>query len=195
MPDHAELVCELLDACGIERADVLGYSWGGAVAQELARRAPDRVGRLVLCATSPGLGARPPRPVAAALLMTPARYYHPWLLAQTVPHIAGGVTKRERHAVRMRRPIRLESRPSVVGYAHQLLDLGLVVAALAAPHQRPHARRRRRRRSRRAHRERALAGRADPRRASASRPGRRAPVPLDQPDDVVPHILDFLDGA
>jgi pimeloyl-ACP methyl ester carboxylesterase len=36
---------------------VLGYSFGGAVAQELARLAPDRVRRLVLAATSFGWGA------------------------------------------------------------------------------------------------------------------------------------------
>lgn len=65
-------------------SDVLGYSFGGALAQELARRAPERVRRLVLCATAPGLGGSPPRPLAALMLATPARYYHPRLLALTV---------------------------------------------------------------------------------------------------------------
>ncbi len=37
--------------------DVLGYSFGGAVAQELARLAPDRVTRLVLAATNFGWGS------------------------------------------------------------------------------------------------------------------------------------------
>src|SRR6478672_313400 len=45
--------------------DVLGYSGGGVLAQELARRAPGRIRRLVLCAASPGLGGGPPRPLAA----------------------------------------------------------------------------------------------------------------------------------
>ena len=44
----AGVVRELLDALGLERVDVLGYSFGGALAQELAHRAPDRVRRLVL---------------------------------------------------------------------------------------------------------------------------------------------------
>lgn len=37
----------------------------------------------------------PPRPVAALMLATQARYYHPRLLALTVPHLAGGRTARE----------------------------------------------------------------------------------------------------
>jgi pimeloyl-ACP methyl ester carboxylesterase len=41
----------LLDALGVEQADVLGYSLGGAIAQELALAAPDRVRGLILCAT------------------------------------------------------------------------------------------------------------------------------------------------
>lgn len=41
----------LLDALGIERAHVLGYSLGSAVAQELALAAPDRVASLVLLCT------------------------------------------------------------------------------------------------------------------------------------------------
>jgi pimeloyl-ACP methyl ester carboxylesterase len=44
----------LLDRLGVERAHVLGASLGGFVAQELALRYPERVGRLILCCTSFG---------------------------------------------------------------------------------------------------------------------------------------------
>ncbi|MBV8768230.1 MAG: alpha/beta hydrolase [Hyphomicrobiales bacterium] len=47
----AKDVCGLLDFLNVPRAHVLGYSMGGAVAQELACRYPERVHKLVLCAT------------------------------------------------------------------------------------------------------------------------------------------------
>ena len=116
----ARVVADLLDALELERVDVLGYSFGGGLAQELARRAPGRVRRLVLCATGPGLGGSPPRPLAALMLATPARYYHPRLLALTVPHIAGGRTAREPRVLAEQAAARLSRPPDPLGYAYQL---------------------------------------------------------------------------
>ena len=45
---------QVLDEAGVERAHVVGTSLGGMVAQEVALGHPDRVGRLVLCCTTPG---------------------------------------------------------------------------------------------------------------------------------------------
>ncbi|MFE7779768.1 alpha/beta fold hydrolase [Streptomyces nigrescens] len=50
----ADDVIAVLDDLGVERADVYGTSMGGRVAQWVAARHPDRVGRLVLGCTSPG---------------------------------------------------------------------------------------------------------------------------------------------
>jgi poly(3-hydroxyalkanoate) depolymerase len=116
----ARIVRELLDALELERVDVLGYSFGGALAQELARRSPDRVRRLVLCATSPGLGGVPPRPLAALMLATPARYYHARLLALSLPDIAGGRTARDPGALARQADARLLRPPDPLGYAYQL---------------------------------------------------------------------------
>lgn len=44
----------LLNALGVRRADVLGWSLGGFVSQQLVIRHPGRVGRLVLAGTNPG---------------------------------------------------------------------------------------------------------------------------------------------
>ena len=55
--DIADDTAGVLDALGIERAVVFGYSMGGMVAQELAHRYPVLVERLVLAATA----ARPIR--------------------------------------------------------------------------------------------------------------------------------------
>jgi len=46
--DHVADLLAVLDAAGVERADVVGHSFGGHVALHLASAAPERVGRLVL---------------------------------------------------------------------------------------------------------------------------------------------------
>ena len=91
MPALARLVTALLDALELERADVLGYSWGGGLAQELAHRYPERVRRLVLCATGAGPRRRPAQAArgadaghAGALLPPEAR------ASWSLPFIAGG---------------------------------------------------------------------------------------------------------
>lgn len=53
----AALATSVLDEAHVDTADVLGFSHGGAVAQQLAIDAPTRVRRLVLVSTSCGLGA------------------------------------------------------------------------------------------------------------------------------------------
>jgi pimeloyl-ACP methyl ester carboxylesterase len=66
----ADLVCALLDQVGLDSVDVLGYSFGGAVAQQLAHQHPNRVRRLILVATIPGVGAVQ-RPLVIASLLDP----------------------------------------------------------------------------------------------------------------------------
>ena len=51
LSNMAKDVCGLLDHLDIARANVLGYSMGGAIAQELVCNHPERVASLVLCAT------------------------------------------------------------------------------------------------------------------------------------------------
>jgi 3-oxoadipate enol-lactonase len=56
MTAYVEAVTQTLDALGVEKTAVLGLSFGGMIAQELAIRFPDRVSRLIACAC----GARIP---------------------------------------------------------------------------------------------------------------------------------------
>jgi len=55
----------LLDAARVQRAHIVGLSFGGVIAQEIAIRHPDRVQALILGATSAGgeLCVRPERPI------------------------------------------------------------------------------------------------------------------------------------
>jgi poly(3-hydroxyoctanoate) depolymerase len=120
MPQLAALVTELLDQLGHRRLDVLGYSLGGVVAQELAYRAPQRVRRLVLCATTPGLPSIPPHPIVATLMLTPARYWNRQLAELILPIIAGGRTARDPHVLRAGLDQRLVQPPGALGYLYQL---------------------------------------------------------------------------
>jgi lipase len=55
LEQHAADVLTTMDELGLGRADVLGHSFGGAVALYMARHAPDRVRRLVLLDPAVGL--------------------------------------------------------------------------------------------------------------------------------------------
>ena len=86
---YAQLVTRVLDALGLDRVDVLGCSWGGAPAQQLAHQAPDRVRALVLAATTPGVGGQPPSPWVVAPMSSPARHYSRTCLRLTAPVLFG----------------------------------------------------------------------------------------------------------
>jgi pimeloyl-ACP methyl ester carboxylesterase len=79
MQQLATMAAAVLDAAGVERADVVGFSHGGAVAQQLAGDLPERVRRLVLVATSCGVGAVPGR--GGALLRSLVSSGRPWSAA------------------------------------------------------------------------------------------------------------------
>lgn len=120
----ADLVTQLLDALGYSRVDVLGYSWGGAVAQQLAHDAPDRVGNLVLASTIPGLGGQVPSLKVLGLMTTPLRYVSPSYMRRVAPHIYGGD---ERHPEARTHGDGLahwnDQPPTAVGYSHQLFAI------------------------------------------------------------------------
>jgi poly(3-hydroxyoctanoate) depolymerase len=122
MGSLAAMLEALLDRLGHDRVDVLGYSFGGAVAQQLARQTPERVRRLVLAATTPGWGGVPGSFTALSLMMTPLRYWSPWFYARTIPHIAGGQARDPRFVAAHGKE-RLARPPSALGYAGQLATM------------------------------------------------------------------------
>lgn len=115
----ARLANKLLDRLGYERVDVVGVSWGGALAQQFARQYAARCRRLVLAATSPGAVMVPGRPSALRKIMTPRRYLSPGYMQKAAADIYGGEVRRDprlmsAHASRL-------IAPQFMGYVYQLL--------------------------------------------------------------------------
>jgi poly(3-hydroxyoctanoate) depolymerase len=125
MDQLARLAEGIFDALGLERADVLGYSFGGALAQEFAVRAPERVRRLVLAATFPGWGGVPGNLSALLTMGTPLRYYSRDFYERTAGTIAGGRARRDPDYVRMLWRDRSTHAPSPVGYSQQLWAISM----------------------------------------------------------------------
>ena len=119
----ARLAIGVLDELEIEQADVLGYSFGGAVAQRLARRAPERVRRLVLAATTPGWGGVPGSLATLAQMSTPLRYYSREYYEATIGDLMGGRARHDDEFVRLHGERRRDHPPGVLGYTWQLAAL------------------------------------------------------------------------
>ena len=134
LPVVAWLLGRLLDELGHERVDVLGYSLGGVMAQQLARTFPERVRRLALVGTASGWGMAPPDYSSLALISTPARYLSPAVYRATSHLLDGGdrfrdpALKREQAESRNRHP------PSLLGYAQQFF-LGSTWSSLHWSHR------------------------------------------------------------
>ncbi len=86
----APLLAGLLDQLGYPQADVLGISWGGALAQQFALSRPDRVRRLVLVATGTGALMVPARPTILLRMLTPRRHRDAGYAARIAGHLYGG---------------------------------------------------------------------------------------------------------
>ena len=119
----ARLTTSVMDRFGIDQADVLGYSMGGVVAQQLAADAPERIRRLVLVATTPGVGAVQGDLKAMLNIMTPIRYASPSLYVKTIGSLTGGRSRRDPAWIAEQGALRLKHRPSLRGYLGQMASM------------------------------------------------------------------------
>jgi poly(3-hydroxyoctanoate) depolymerase len=120
MPGLARTMDEMLGALGYDQVDVLGVSFGGVLAQQLAHQAPGRVRQLVLAATGAGLGGVPGSPRVLLALATPRRYHQPDYFRQIAGDIYGGVARRDPDALLHGSLARFAHAPSMSGYLSQL---------------------------------------------------------------------------
>jgi poly(3-hydroxyalkanoate) depolymerase len=113
------LVARMLTTLGYDQADVLGISWGGAVAQHFAAFQRSRCRRLVLVSTATGALMVPARPAVLARMVTPRRYLDPGYLERAAPELYGGSARTD--APRVAAAMHANNRVgSPRGYLYQL---------------------------------------------------------------------------
>jgi poly(3-hydroxyalkanoate) depolymerase len=107
----------LMDQFGYTSMDVMGVSWGGAMAQHFAMQYPGRVERLILCATTAGWMMVPGKFSALSKMANPRRYIDPDYMAKNFAILYGGKTDGASGHVGRVKP------PSGTGYFYQLLAM------------------------------------------------------------------------
>ena len=113
---------QILSKLGVEQVDVMGVSWGGAMAQHFALQHPVRTRRLVLAATTPGMLMVPGNPAALSKMADPRRYIDPEFMNEHFATLYGGVDRdgashqKDSHIGRLKPP-------SPRGYVYQLIAM------------------------------------------------------------------------
>ena len=118
----------LLDRLKLEQVDVMGVSWGGAMAQHFALQHPKRTRRLVLCATSAGMIMVPGNVGALSKMANPRRYVDAAFMEKHFRTLYGGALGEASggHIARLKPPSRR-------GYLYQLLAMLGWTSAPALP--------------------------------------------------------------
>ena len=116
----ADVALPVLDELDLQQADVLGYSLGGAVAQQLAFHHPAHVRRLVLVSTSPGTSGVPGSLRALLAVSTPVRHYAQAGYRVTTRMIDLAPAEKESAFLQQYAAWQHEAIPSVRGYMLQM---------------------------------------------------------------------------
>ena len=123
MIEIAGIAHAVLRHVGVDRTDILGVSWGGVLAQIFAIRSRSAVRRLVLAATSVGVGSVLGRPSALWILATPRRYYSQQYFYKVAPTLYGGRIRSEPEVYAQQATARLARPPSLRGYFGQVFAI------------------------------------------------------------------------
>jgi poly(3-hydroxyalkanoate) depolymerase len=105
------------------QADVLGFSWGGGLAQQIAFQYPRRCRRVVLAATGTGVCMVPARPRTLLRMLSPRRHRDPEYALSIAGDIYGGAARHDPDsAVRALHCSVRET--NTRGYLYQLVTVG-----------------------------------------------------------------------
>jgi poly(3-hydroxyalkanoate) depolymerase len=122
----------VLSKLGIGVVDVLGISWGGALAQQFALQNRRRCRRLVLVATGTGALMVPAHPRILAKLLTPRRFSDADYGASIAAELYGGTVRAHGDDVARLFAQQLHA-GSKIGYLHQLLAMSMWTSLFALP--------------------------------------------------------------
>lgn len=120
----ARIANMILDKFEIGNVDVLGVSWGGAMAQQFALQYGKRVDNLILIATSAGMIMMPGNPKALVKMADPRRYIDPEFMNKHFITLYGGSDDGKGDHISRVKP------PSKMGYFYQL---GAMMGWTSAP--------------------------------------------------------------
>lgn len=139
----AHMSNRLLNFLGYSGAiDIMGVSWGGALAQQFAHLFPERCRRLVLASTSPGSIMVPGKPSVLFKMINPRRYTDSDYFRKVGGDLYGGAYRR--NPALLRDHSRHIQPPRGLGYFYQLLGAwGPALAWIATPTDFGYARHRR----------------------------------------------------
>jgi poly(3-hydroxyalkanoate) depolymerase len=91
----AFFLVRLMSRLGYDEFDVLGISWGGGLAQQVAFQHPRRCRRLVLVSTATGSLMIPANPLVLLKMVTPRRYRDPQYATSIAAQLYGGRLRAE----------------------------------------------------------------------------------------------------
>jgi poly(3-hydroxyalkanoate) depolymerase len=113
----ARISALLLDRFDMPLVDVMGVSWGGAMAQQFAIQNSGRINKLILAATSAGMLMIPGNPAALLKMADPRRYIDPDYMAKHFKTLYGGMVGNKAEHIDRLKP------PSKTGYFYQLMAM------------------------------------------------------------------------
>src|SRR6201993_517968 len=131
-PYLAWVLGRVLSKLGVSVVDVLGISWGGALAQQFAFQNPRRCRRLVLVATGTGALMVPAHPRILAKMLTPRRFSDTGYAASIAGELYGGTVRAHGEDV-ARLFLQQLHAGSKMGYLHQLLAGSVWTSLFALP--------------------------------------------------------------